>query len=38
MLHIKIDEELKQELIKEAKAIGLSLNSYVRMILIERGK
>ena len=38
MIHIKIDEELKDELIKEAKAKGLSLNSYIRMILIERGK
>ena len=38
MIHIKIDDELKSELIKEAKAIGLSLNSYIRMILIERGK
>lgn len=38
MLHIKVDEELKRELEKEAKAKGLSLNAYIRMLLIERGK
>lgn len=38
MLHIKVDDELKKELEAEAKAKGLSLNAYVRMLLIERGK
>ena len=38
MIHIKIDGKLKDELNNEAKAKGLSLNSYIRMILIERGK
>lgn len=38
MIHIKIDTEFKQQLIEEAKAIGLSLNAYIRMILIERKK
>lgn len=37
-LHIQIDNELKETLKKEAEAKGLSLNSYVRMLLIERGK
>ena len=36
MIHIKIDEELKKELQQEAKAKGLSLNGYIRLILIER--
>ena len=38
MIHIKIDEELKEQLSIEAKAKGLSLNAYIRMILIERAK
>lgn len=38
MIHIKIDEELKKELVFEAKARGLSLNAYIRMLLIERNK
>lgn len=36
MIHIKIDEELKKQLQQEAKAKGLSLNGYIRLILIER--
>lgn len=38
MLHIKIDDDLKRQLEEEAKAKGLSLNAYIRMLLIERGK
>lgn len=38
MLHIKIDDDLKKQLEQEAKEKGLSLNSYIRMLLIERGK
>lgn len=38
MIHIKIDDELKQELVKEAKAKGMALNTYIRLILIERHK
>jgi len=30
--------ELKQELLKEAKEKGLSLNSYITMIIMERKK
>lgn len=37
-IHIQIDESLKDKLEKEAKDKGLSLNGYIRMILIERGK
>lgn len=33
-----IDENLKNELEDEAKAKGLSLNAYIRMLLIERNK
>lgn len=38
LIHIKLEENLKNELKKEAKEKGLSLNSYIRMILIERSK
>ena len=38
MIHIKIDNELKKHLEKEAKEKGLSLNAYIRMLLIERNK
>lgn len=38
MIHITIDEELKRQLEEEAKAKGLSLNAYIRMLLIERKK
>ena len=36
MIHITISDELKQELLEEAKRLELSLNSYIRMLLIER--
>ena len=38
MLHIKIDDKLKEELKKEADSKGLSLTAYIRMIIFERGK
>lgn len=38
MLHITIDEDLKKQLEEEAKSKGLSLNAYIRMLLIERKK
>ena len=38
MIHIKINDELKRQLEKEAKEKGLSLNGYIRMLLIERKK
>lgn len=38
MIHIRIDEKLKKELEEEAKNKGLTLNAYVRMLLIERSK
>jgi len=38
MIHIKVDDDLKKQLINEANAKGLSLNSYIRMILIERNR
>ena len=37
-VHFLLEKDLKNELQKEAKEKGLSLNSYIRMILIERGK
>lgn len=33
---VYLSDELKKELIKEAKAKGLSLNAYITMILMER--
>lgn len=38
MLHIKIDDDLKRKLEEEARQKGLSLNAYIRMLLIERDK
>ena len=38
LIHVKIDEILKKQLEEEAKAKGLSLNAYIRMLLIERNK
>ena len=38
LIHVKIDENLKKQLEEEAKAKGLSLNAYIRMLLIERKK
>ena len=38
VIHINIDGDLKKKLSDEATQKGLSLNAYVRMILIERGK
>lgn len=37
-IHLRIEDELKEKLKKEANMKGLSLNSYIRMILIERNK
>ena len=37
-MFLNIDDDLKKELQEEAKAKGLSLTSYIRMILIERKK
>ena len=37
-IHFLVNENLKKQLQKEAKEKGLSLNAYIRMILIERGK
>ena len=38
MIHITISDELKNELVEEAKKLELSLNSYIRMLLVERKK
>lgn len=35
-IHISIDENLKDKLDKEAKAKGLSLSSYIRLIILGR--
>lgn len=37
IIHLSVDGELKKKLSEEATQKGLSLNAYVRMILIERG-
>lgn len=38
MMHIKISDELKRQLKEEADRLEMTLNSYIRMILIERNK
>jgi predicted HicB family RNase H-like nuclease len=38
MMHITISDELKAELVEEANKLQLSLNAYIRMLLIERKK
>lgn len=38
MMHIKISDELKKELVEEANKLEMTLASYIRMILIERKK
>lgn len=38
MVHLKLDEELKDLLKKEATEKGLTLSAYIRMILLERYK
>lgn len=38
VLHITVSEQLKEQLKKESEQKGLSLNAYIRMLLIERGK
>ena len=38
MLHIKLEDDLKKELKKEAEEKGLKLNTYIRMLLLERNK
>ena len=38
MINLKLSDDLKNELLNEAKAIGLSLTAYIRMLLIERKK
>jgi len=35
---VYLTDELKKQLIEEAKAKGLSLNAYITMILMERNK
>lgn len=37
-IHIDVEEKLKIQLQQEAKQKGLSLNSYIRIILLERKK
>ena len=38
IIHLQMERRLKIILEQEAKAKGLSLGAYIRMILIERGK
>lgn len=37
-MYLNIDDELKEELQKEAKEKRLSLTAYIRLILCERNK
>ena len=36
MIHIKVDDDLKKQLQSEASEKGLSLSSYIRLIVIGR--
>lgn len=36
MIYLRIDDDLKKQLQEEAKQKGLTLSSYIRMILIQR--
>ena len=38
VVHLPLSKELHKQLEKEAKAKGLTIVAYVRMLLIERGK
>ena len=35
-IHLQVEEALKNDLLKEANEKGLSLNSYIRMIILGR--
>lgn len=37
-IHVQVGEDLKKKLRQQANEKGLSLNAYVRMILIEGSK
>lgn len=37
-IHFQCEDRLKKELQQEARVKGLTLNGYIRMILIERNK
>ena len=37
-IHLLLEEELKKQLQEESSQKGLSLNAYIRMLLIERSK
>ena len=37
-IHIIISDDLKKQLEKEARSKEISLNGYIRMILVERKK
>jgi predicted HicB family RNase H-like nuclease len=37
-IHLQVAEEIKEQLINEARQKGLSLNSYIRMIILGRKK
>lgn len=36
MIYLRIDDDLKKQLQEEAKQKGLTLSSYIRMILIQK--
>lgn len=38
LIHIQVDEDFKKELENEARKKGISLNGYIRMILLARDK
>lgn len=38
LIHVQVDEDFKKELENEAREKGISLNGYIRMILLAREK
>jgi hypothetical protein len=38
VIHIQVNKDLKTQLEKEAKELELSLNAYIRIILLKREK
>lgn len=38
LIHVQVDEDFKKELENEARKKGISLNGYIRMILLARDK
>lgn len=38
MIYVRVSDEIKEQLKKEAEEKGLTVSSYVRMLILERNK